>query len=98
MRISYKDQPIENSIFGISAYEIAGRATFEAELDGEAIWNHGCDDPPCHEAIRIPPKSGGKKLLITVKDSSEQHELLFFINDDGTAVLQSQLVREFAPV
>ena len=95
MKVTYKDAPMENSMFSVSADEVAGSATFKAYIDGNLIWQHECPDPPCHEQIRIPPKIAGSTFLLEVADSREQQELTFFINDDGRGLAQPPRVKEF---
>lgn len=55
-------------------------------MGGELLLERECDDPPCHEEALLPSKIAGQTLLIEVADRNEQHELTFFINDDGKGV------------
>jgi hypothetical protein len=96
MKVSYEDRPVEGHIFRVSAEHVAGRAQFNAYLNGELFWEHECPDPPCHEQLRVPPSIAGGILLITVRDREEEHELTFFINDDGEGVPEKPRVKMFA--
>ena len=96
MNISYQNRPVEGRLFHISADGVSGTAHFKAHLDGAPFWEHECPNPPCHEEWRVPPGIAGSTLLITVRDNEEEHELLFFINDDGEGVPEKQVVKKFA--
>jgi hypothetical protein len=96
MKVGYKDPPIEDRMFALTAEEVSGSAHFTVYLNGQSFWEHECPDPPCHEQLRIPPNIAGSTLLVTVRDSEEEHELLFFINDNGEGVPEKPRVKQFA--
>ncbi len=96
MNVTYRSRPIEGRFFHLSAEQIAGRASFKAYINGELFWEEECPDPPCHEECRIPQGIAGGTLLINIRDFEEEHELTFFINDDGEGVAQKPVVKIFA--
>lgn len=96
MNLSYRSNPIEGQVFHISADDVRGRARFRADINGELFWEDECPDPPCHEQCLIPERIAGSTLLLTVHDDEEQHELTFFINDDGEGIPQRPVVKKFA--
>lgn len=100
MKIRYDLAPDENSIFHILVHEVTGdKAKLKAYLNGEQIDEKECDDPPCYEqfGVRIPPNTAGQTLVLSIRDSSEEHELAFFIKDDGTISFDSEKVSNLAP-
>ncbi len=97
VNVTYERPPVEGEPFRISAQEVAGSAKFKVYLNGEILWEHDCPDPPCHEQLMIPTNVAGSTLLVEVKDNREQHELVFFINDDGRGMPGPQRILEFSP-
>jgi hypothetical protein len=97
VNVTYERPPVEGEPFRISAQEVAGSAKFKVYLNDEILWEHDCPDPPCHEQLMIPTNVAGSTLLVEVKDNREQHELVFFINDDGRGMPGPQRILEFSP-
>lgn len=83
MKISYDHRPTEGQPFSFIASGIDGAARFRAFLDGALFWEEECDDPPCHEELRLPDGIAGKTLLLQVADGRAKEELFFFIDDEG---------------
>lgn len=69
MEIDTKTLPMAGELFQFDIEEETGQIKVDVYLDSELLFQHDCDDPPCHEMLIIPEHAHGSTLEIRTLDA-----------------------------
>ncbi|NRQ43138.1 hypothetical protein HRH59_11350 [Rheinheimera sp. YQF-2] len=69
MDIVSRDPPIAGKSFHFTVEGGVGITKIRVFVDSSLELQHDCDDPPCHEMTKIPPRTCGATLKIIATDS-----------------------------
>jgi hypothetical protein len=78
MRIEVQGQPTAGRMLRAVVYDGVGVTSTTAAIDGVAVFQSDCPDPPCHEMFMIPSDAVGAVLTIEAKDSKGNRDRASF--------------------
>ena len=87
MRVIPHGEPRAGERFSFSVDGVEGEAKYEVSVGKDVIARYGCPDPPCHQQVRLPTRSGGEILRIEGRDAAGPYRV-------GFPILEAQAENE----
>ena len=71
MKILSNTTAIAGKMFDISIKGQPSGVTTKTivKIDGNTIFSHDCDDPPCHETFAVPENAHGRNMIILAESA-----------------------------
>lgn len=84
MNIDLITQPLPGTDLLFTVSGGSGATDIRVFIDADLVYQHECDDPPCHEMLKIPAYRSGSLLRVTATDDAGNSEDLVVTLPDGS--------------